>query len=106
MGNVPRSHSTFEAKEKFTRALMTSERGGSFADHAVWWKTQNGKLIFSAVPYLSEKDIFSTFNDIAHNFDFSASIKIKILPDKYHWRHDENVNPPHYIIYDERAMEL
>ena len=106
IGNVPRAHGAFDKKEKFTRALMTYRDNGAFADHVVWWKTQNNKLIFSAVPYMSEESIFKTFNDIAHNFDFPASIKIKILPNEYHWRYDEGVNPPHYIIYDERAIQL
>ena len=106
LGNIPRAHGKFEEKREFTSALMTIRDGGPFADHVVWWKTQNDKLIFSAVPYMSKESILKIFNDIAHDFDFPASVKIKTLPNEYHWRHTDEVNPPHYIIYDERAIQL
>ena len=107
LGNVPRSHGSREEMSDFTRALMVSQNGGIFADHAVWWKTQDGKLIFSAVPYISsEEELLSVFDGIAHEFNFPANVKIKILPDKYHWRHTKDIKPLHYIIYDDRAIQL
>lgn len=74
-------------------------------DHGAFWKTRNGTIIYTGMPYRTQKPITEWFAEMANEYKFPETIKLRFMEDKYKYKYRPN---GHYMImvYSENGDSL
>ena len=59
-------------------------------DHGALWKTKDGGVICTAMPYGDKKSIVENFRKMVETFSYPETIRLQFLDDKYRFRSNGN----------------
>lgn len=59
-------------------------------DHGALWKTKDGNVICTAMPYGDKKTIVESFCQMVETFSYPETIRLQFLDTKYHFRSNGN----------------
>lgn len=68
------------------REFRHFENSHSLFDHTMLWGLKNKQVICTSMPYGTKDMTAEVFTKMAEEFSFPASIKLRFLDDKYHYR--------------------
>lgn len=82
----PRGYGIHSVNENDESSNELREFYSILLDHGALWKTKNGNVICTAMPYGDEKSISEGFQKMITRFQYPDTIKMVFLNDKYRFR--------------------
>lgn len=73
-------------KERWYDGNTISEFHYELLDHGAWWKTRDGKVFCTGMPYNTAESATKLFEEIAKRYKFPDTIKFRVLDNKYKYR--------------------